>query len=83
LYLLARNQKKKNKSPGTATIIHNFSIITTLIAELLHSLLSNNPLLIATAEATTTKRNWQLQNSSPTATIDQENKTHYRILPPP
>ncbi len=44
---------------------------------------NSNPLLIAAAEATATKRNWQLQNSSPIATIDQENKTHCRILPPP
>jgi len=39
---------------------------------------NSNPLLIAAAEATATKRNWQLQNSSPTATIDQENKTHQK-----
>jgi hypothetical protein len=39
---------------------------------------SSNPLLIAATEAIATKRNWQLQNSSPTATIDQENKTHQK-----
>ncbi len=39
---------------------------------------NSNPLLIAAAEATATTRNWQLQNSSPTTTIDQENKTHQK-----
>ncbi len=64
---------------------HNFSIITTLIAELLHSLLSlciflrgHNP-----ARWWRWRRRKTLQNSSPTATINQENKTHCRILPPP
>ncbi len=59
---------------------HNFSIITTLIAELLHSLLSlciflrgHNP-----ARWWRWRRKKTLQNSSPTATIDQENKTHQK-----
>jgi hypothetical protein len=34
--------------------------------------------VVTATEATATKRDWQLQNSSPTATIDQENKTHQK-----